>query len=55
MVSQFVYIMQAFIIPDDVLTEVNMDYRNIGWTEIPLFHDEKVYTARNFREKNSWN
>jgi len=30
MVSQFVYIMQAFIIPDDVLTEVNMDYRNIG-------------------------
>ena len=30
LISQFVYIMQAFIIPDDVLTEVNMDYRNIG-------------------------
>ena len=24
---------------------------NIGLTEIPLFHDEKVYTARNFRRK----
>ena len=24
---------------------------NIGLTEIPLFHDEKVYIARNFRRK----
>jgi len=24
---------------------------NIGFTEIALFHDEKIYTARNSREK----
>ena len=24
---------------------------NIALTEIPFFHDEKVYTARNFRKK----
>ena len=26
---------------------------NIGLTEIPLFHDEKIYTAKIFRKKIS--
>ena len=25
---------------------------NVGLTQIPLFHDEKIYTARNSREKS---
>ena len=32
LISQFVYIMQAFIIPDDVLTEVNrLLFRFLWW------------------------
>ena len=33
LISQFVYIMQAFIIPDDVLTEVNRFLFRLLWRE----------------------